>query len=142
MIGNGARDTIHRPIGGVSGRGRTREPRGLARPPGARDRRTRDRQGIDRRAPAPPVDALGPALCDHELRRDARDIDRKRVVRARGGRLHRSDAQPRGALRGGRRTSEGRGEGEEWVSTVRSWWTGVTLKQNTIESNSAMHTTY
>src|SRR3546814_3210515 len=58
---------------------------GLARPPGARDRRTRDRQGIDRRAPAPPVDALGPALCDHELRRDARDIDRKRVVRARGG---------------------------------------------------------
>src|SRR3546814_17486147 len=28
MIGNGARDAVHRPIGGLSGRGRTREPGG------------------------------------------------------------------------------------------------------------------
>src|SRR3546814_6785338 len=51
MIGNGARNAIHRPVGGLSGRGRAREPRGVARPPGAGDRRARHGQGTDRRAP-------------------------------------------------------------------------------------------
>src|SRR5690606_1824966 len=64
IVGNGARNAVHRAVGGLSGRGRSREPSGAARPPGAGDRRARHRQGTDRRTPAPPVGALGQALCD------------------------------------------------------------------------------
>src|SRR3546814_12722853 len=85
MIGNGARNAIHRPVGGLSGRGRAREPRGVARPPGAGDRRARHGQGTDRRAPPPPVDAVGPPLWDNELRRAPPDPARKRTTRAPAG---------------------------------------------------------
>src|SRR5690606_36901076 len=103
MIGNGAGNAVYRPVGGLSGRGRARKPGRRAGPPGARHRRARYRQGTDRRTPPPPVGALGQALSDHELRRDARDADRIGTVRARGGCFHGRNAQPRRALRGGGR---------------------------------------
>src|SRR3546814_6409016 len=58
MIGNGARNAVHRPVGDLPGRGRPRRPRGLARSPRAGHRRARHRQGTDRRATPPSVGAL------------------------------------------------------------------------------------
>src|SRR4029079_11328698 len=73
--------TIHRAEPRVPRRGRAREPRGAAQPPGPGHRRARHGQGAHRRAPPPPVATLGrPADC-HELRGAARESDRGGAVR-------------------------------------------------------------
>src|SRR5688572_8734272 len=56
--GYGSGGSVHRPVGRVSRRGRTRQPRRADAPPGAGDWRARHRQGADRRAAPPPVAAL------------------------------------------------------------------------------------
>ena len=84
---------------GVSRPGRAGLARRPPRPAGAGDRRARHRQGIDRRAPALPVRALGPAAGQAERGGDPGDPARERAVRPRGRRLHRRRPPPRRPLR-------------------------------------------